>query len=398
MIKKMLFISGSLGLGHISRDLAIAKELRILIPGIEIYWLAAHPADIILKEANEILLPEADNYANDNVSAENAAGSGQLNLLKYLSKARKEWAQNVNILKDVTKRERFDVIVGDETYEILVALMKKPSIIGVPFVMIYDFVGLDSMAKNPLDRLVTYIWNRTWSKDRKLYVGGNNIGLYIGEEEDIPDKRFGMFLPNRRQHAKNYYRFIGYVLPFDVKKYEEKSKIKAKLGYGEEPLVVCSIGGTSIGKSLLELCGRAYPSVKNKHPDLRMVLVCGPRLKADSLKVPNGVEIRQYVPKLYEHFAASDLSIVQAGGTTTLELMAIRRPFLYFPLEGHSEQEIFVAGRLARHKAGIRMSYSQTTPEILAEKIISNIGKNVTYPPISTDGARKAAELINKSQ
>jgi UDP-N-acetylglucosamine:LPS N-acetylglucosamine transferase len=125
-----------------------------------------------------------------------------------------------------------------------------------------------------------------------------------------------------------------------------------------------------------------------------MILVGGPRIKADSLAAPEGVDIRGYVPALYEHFAAADLAIVQAGGTATLELTALRRPFLYFPLEGHSEQQIVVAGRLARHGAGVRMNLSQTTPQDLAKAILANIGKPVTYPAIAADGAAKAAELI----
>lgn len=42
--KKVLYISGSIGLGHAARDLAIANELRRQDPGIEIMWLAGDPA------------------------------------------------------------------------------------------------------------------------------------------------------------------------------------------------------------------------------------------------------------------------------------------------------------------------------------------------------------------
>jgi UDP-N-acetylglucosamine:LPS N-acetylglucosamine transferase len=125
-----------------------------------------------------------------------------------------------------------------------------------------------------------------------------------------------------------------------------------------------------------------------------MILICGPRLSVDYVRVPDGVEVKGYVPALYEHFAASDLIIVQAGGTATLELTALRRPFLYFPLANHCEQQIHVAERLARYQAGIKMIYSQTTPEILAEQVIANIDKNVDYPPIPVQGAQKAAQLI----
>jgi predicted glycosyltransferase len=46
--KKILFVSGSLGLGHIGRDLEIAKALRKKTTGIDIFWLAEKPASIVI--------------------------------------------------------------------------------------------------------------------------------------------------------------------------------------------------------------------------------------------------------------------------------------------------------------------------------------------------------------
>jgi spore coat polysaccharide biosynthesis predicted glycosyltransferase SpsG len=395
-VKKILFISGSLGLGHVKRDLAIAKELRKQNPNMQISWLAANPAILVLQDEGERLLPEADNYANDNISAENAAKGSHLNLLKYLSNARGAWATNVKIFEQVSSGEKFDVIIGDETYELVVAQIRKPTLNKVPFVMIYDFLGVDSMSRSPLHILMAYLWNRVWSQDYKLFSTGKNMALFVGELEDIPDRRFGVFLPNRRHHSETYYKFIGYILSFDPTEYLDKKRIRSKLGYGEEPLVICSVGGTSVGKRLLELCGEAYPIIKSKVPNLRMILNCGPRISPESLNIPEGVETRQYIPDLYQHFAASDLAIVLGGGTSTLELTALRRPFLYFPLEGHFEQEITVAKRLARHRAGEKMLFSQATPQFLAEKIISNIEKKVNYPTINTNGAHQAAKLITR--
>jgi predicted glycosyltransferase len=315
-------------------------------------------------------------------------------VLKYLSSARGAWAANVRVFEKVTAKEQYDVVIGDETYELAVAQTKKPELNRQPFVMIYDFVGVDSLTKNPVDRFMAYLWNRVWTRDRHLYSKGKNTALFVGEPEDIPDKRFGFMLPNRRLHSKTYYHFLGYILGFDPKEYSDRSKIRSKLGYGEEPFVLCSVGGTSVGRHLLELCGQSYQIIKTRIPHLRMLLVCGPRISPDSLTAPPGVEIKQYVPRLYEHFAACDLAVVLGGGTSTLELTALQRPFLYFPLEGHFEQEISVASRLARHRAGERMIFTQTTPAQLAEKVISHLGKDVDYAPIPTDGAQKAAKII----
>ncbi len=398
-MKKVLFISGSIGLGHVTRDLAIAGELRRRNPGVEISWLASSPASDVLKGAGELLLPEAGQWADENLPAENAAlGQGfQLNLLNYLFLARKEWANNVQVFKKVNEKETFDLVVADEAYEILIALKKNPGLKKAPFVTIYDFIGVDWMTRNLKERLGVYIWNRVWTKGYKKPSRFVDATLFIGEQDDIPDNKLGFLLPNRRTWARyRNVKFTGYIVSFRPADYADKDKIRARLGYGKEPLVICSIGGTSVGRELLELCGRAFANARDKIPGLRMVLVCGPRLSPQSLSVPTGVEVRGYAPHLYEHFAASDLAVIQAGGTTTLELTALRRPFLYFPLESHFEQMKFIADRLARHQAGIKLLYSRTTPELLGEAIVANIGKKATWPPIQTDGAQKAARYINE--
>jgi UDP-N-acetylglucosamine:LPS N-acetylglucosamine transferase len=100
------------------------------------------------------------------------------------------------------------------------------------------------------------------------------------------------------------------------------------------------------------------------------------------------------VPRLYEHFAACDVAVVQAGGTTTLELTALRRPFVYFPLDSHFEQNLAVVPRLSRHGAGERRDFDSTSPEALADTIARQLDFEPTWQAIPTDGARRAAELI----
>jgi predicted glycosyltransferase len=275
-----------------------------------------------------------------------------------------------------------------------VALKKDPALKNARFAIIYDFIGLDATSKNPMERAGVYVWNKLWSKGYKKPEAFVDLTLFVGEPEDIPDRSLGLFLPNRRVWARyRGLKYAGYILPFDPAVYADKAAVKARLGYGPDPLIVCSIGGTSVGKELLELCG-SIPILQKDIPNLRMILVCGPRLNPGTLAAPAGVEVKGYVPKLYEHFAASDLTIIQGGGTATLELTALRRPFLYFPLANHCEQQVTVAGRLARQGAGIKMTYSKTTPESLARAMASNIGKEATWPPIPSDGARKAAQFL----
>lgn len=395
MKKKILYISGSIGLGHVTKDLAIAQKIRELIPDVEIKWLAAHPATLVLEEKGEKLHPYAARFFSYSASAESFSSGAKLNLVKYVFGSSLGWLGNVRIYKQAIAEEEFDLVIGNETYEIIIGLIFKLLKVKIPFVMIYDFIGLDSMTGSPLEKMGNYILNWIWSRDHKVCSQPNKEILFIGEIEDIPDKKLGFFLPNRREYAKKNYNFLGYITVVDPEKYKDKSKLRAELGYGDEPLIICSIGGTSIGKNVLELCDQAYSIIKEKIPELRMVLVTGPRLSKDALKIQSDVEVKGFVPELYKHFAACDMAIVQGGHSSTLELTALRRPFVYFPIEGHSEQE-YVADRLSRYNAGIRLHYSETTPQSLAEHVITNFSKDVDYIPIPVDGARKAAQIMKE--
>ncbi|MDP2060836.1 MAG: hypothetical protein Q8J97_13925, partial [Flavobacteriaceae bacterium] len=267
--KKVLYISGSLGLGHITRDLAIAAQLRKLNPGVEIEWLAANPATDVLREAGEKLVPGVENYANENLSAEKAAKGSSLNLFSYLLKSRSEWKKSIDFFLNLISSKKYDLVIGDETYEINLALREHPEMKNFPFVLILDFVGLDAMTRNPLERLGVYYWNRVWSHDYRLHLKPPyDLALFVGEPEDIPDKTFGLGLPNRRDYANAIYTFVGYVFPFVPEEFTNKIKLKNELGYGPGPLLICSIGGTAIGKELMEFCGKATEIVKNKIPGI----------------------------------------------------------------------------------------------------------------------------------
>ena len=116
----------------------------------------------------------------------------------------------------------------------------------------------------------------------------------------------------------------------------------------------------------------------------------------DSINQTPGLEMKGYVPELYKHFAAADLCIVTGGGTTTLELISLQKPFLYFPLNSHFEQIVDVANRCQRYRAGEKMDFAKTTPDLLAKIVLANIGKETSYVTIQTSGAKKAADLINQ--
>ncbi len=391
---RVLFVSGSLGMGHVTRDLAIAQELRNLRPTTEIEWLAGQPARDVLRASGEHVLLESDDFGQNTETAEARAESFGLDLVDYLESARGAWKENVAVFGGVMSRTRYDLIVGDETYELSIALQKDPRLASAPFVLMLDFCGLEYGTGSLLGRVRTYGWNWVWAGGPRARRPVQDQTLFVGEPADIPDRRFGPLLPNRRDVAMRHYTFVGYILGFDPGDLADRSALRARLGYDRGPLIVCSIGGTAIGIELLERCIDAYTPMRAALPDLQVVLVCGPRVDPSRLDAPHGVTVHGYVPKLYEHFAAADLAIVQGGGTTTLELTALRRPFISFPLEGHTEQEVTVADQCRRHGAGIIERFSTTSADELAHIAIETLRHPPTWPGIPTDGARRAATTL----
>jgi hypothetical protein len=77
-----------------------------------------------------------------------------------------------------------------------------------------------------------------------------------------------------------------------------------------------------------------------------------------------------------------------------MELTAARRPFLYFPLQDHFEQNFHVRHRLDRYGAGKFMEYATTDPDQIAEAMVAETGKPVDYATVETDGAKRAAAKI----
>jgi UDP-N-acetylglucosamine:LPS N-acetylglucosamine transferase len=393
--KQVLFLSWQGGMGHITRDVAIAKELHLENPDIELVWLAHPLAAKVLQQAGEKLLPESQSSVDYNQVAMPTLTNFTLNLMKYVQVTGEANEQNIDLFKQVIRKYPFDLVIGDESFEVSRAMLKDQVKLDCPMLMIEDFIGLEAMTNNPLEWVGIYQKNRFVALTNPRIAEPRMTRLFVGELEDVRDKPFGFLLPNRREFARKYYHFLGYIIGFDPADYADKAGIRAKLGYGKEPLLICATGGTVAGKELLETCGQAYPILKKKLPELRMVCVCGELYGLTPPKLPAGVELHGYIPNLYEHYAACDLAVVVGGGTTTVELTALHRPFIYFPLENQFDQQLYIAERLERQEAGIKMKYFQTSPEQLAQNILDHMGEEVKWKQIPIDGARKAARIIN---
>jgi len=392
--RRALYVSSPIGLGHVRRDLAIADELRIRCPDLQIDWLTQHPATLLLEERGERVHPASRWLANESAHIESEAGEHDLNVFRAIRRMDEILVANFMVFHDLVSDEPYDLWIADEGWDIDHFLFDNPELKRTAYAWLTDFVGwLPMPGGGAAEAALTADWNAERVERRRRYPRLRDRSVFVGNPGDLVDVPLGPGLPTVRDWAQERYTFAGYVTGFSPPR--DRQALRAELGYQpDEQICLVAVGGSGVGAHLLRRAASAFPLAEKKIPGLRMVVVTGPRIDPGSIAVPAGVELRGYLPDLHRHLAACDVAVVQGGLTTTMELAAARRPFLYVPLANHFEQQVHVPQRLAQYRAGRRLDYAATSPESLAEAIVTEIGRPVDYRPVETDGAARAAALL----
>jgi len=392
--RRALYVSSPIGLGHARRDVAIAQELRRLHPDLEIDWLAQHPVTVVLEAEGERIHPASALLANESVHIECESAEHDLHAFQAIRRMDEILVANFMLFLDVVREENYDLWIGDEAWEVDYFLHDNPELKSAAYVWLTDFVGWLPM-ENGGDReqFLTADYNAEMIEHIARFPRIRDRAVFVGNPDDVVPDRFGSELPGIRDWTEQHYDFAGYVTGFEP--VADREKLRRELGYGPlEQVCIVTVGGSGVGGHLLRRVIEAFPQAKAHVPELRMVVVAGPRIDPATLPEHNGLDIHPYVHELYRHLAACDLAVVQGGLTTSMELTANRRPFLYFPLRHHFEQNFHVRHRLERYGAGRRMDFETDGPAEIAAAIGEEIGREVDYLPVETDGAARAAKLI----
>jgi pimeloyl-ACP methyl ester carboxylesterase/predicted glycosyltransferase len=394
--KRALYVSSPIGLGHAQRDVAIADELRKLHPDLEIDWLAQHPVTAVLEAEGERIHPASAHLANESRHIESESAEHDLHCFQAWRRMDEILVANFMLFSDVVRDEHYDLWIGDEAWELDHFLHENPELKTAPYVWLTDFVGWLPMPDGGApEAALTADYNAEMIEHIARYPRLRDRSVFVGDPDDVVPNSFGADLPLIRPWTEEHYDFAGHVTGFDPAAFVDREALRAELGYRpDESVCIVTVGGSGVGASLLRRVVAAFPAAKRLVPSLRMVVVTGPRIDPSSLGTHDGLEVRSYVHGLYRHLAACDLAVVQGGLTTSMELTANRRPFLYFPLRHHFEQTFHVRHRLERYGAGRAMDFELDGPEQIAAAIAAEIGRPVDYRPVDPTGAQRAAGLI----
>jgi pimeloyl-ACP methyl ester carboxylesterase/predicted glycosyltransferase len=392
--KRVLYLSSPIGLGHGRRDLAIAEELRRARPDVRVDWLAQPPLTDWLRQRGESVHPASAFLASEAAHIDDMAGEHDLHAFQAIREMDEILVANFMLFTEIAEQEHFDLWIGDEAWELDHFLHENPELKTTAFAWMTDFVGWLPMTGDDREAALTADYNAEMLEHVARLPRIRDRAIFVGDPQDVVPASFGPGLPDIRDWTTAHYDFAGYVTGFDPAEIADRTALRESVGFGDEPVCVVAVGGSGVGGHLLRRAVEAYPLLRERRPGMRMVVVTGPRIDPASLAAPPGVEVRGWVPDLHRLLAAADVALVQGGLTTTMELTAAGRPFVYVPLQRHFEQNIHVRHRLARYGAGRCVPWTEASPRRLADELAALVGTAPDVAPVEPGGAARAAALL----
>ncbi len=396
--KRVLYLSSPIGLGHARRDLAISHELRKLVPDMHIDWLAQDPVTRFLKANDERVHPDSDKLASESMHIEEESGEHDLNAFQAIRNMDEILIKNFMVFQEAVEQQDYDLIIADEAWEVDHFWHEHPELKKAQMAWLTDFVGWVPMPENgEHEAYLTTDYNAEMIMHIERAPALRDRAIFVGSPDDIIPHSFGKDLPMMRDWVPEHFDFSGYILGQHPDAFGSREALRQRFAYrAGEKVCIVTVGGSAVGASLIRRILDAYPLAKRKIPELRMIVVTGPRLDPACFDLPVGVEAHAFVPDLDHHLAACDLALVQGGLTTCMELTAAGTPFLYFPLKNHFEQNFHVAQRLDRYGAGRKMLYDHSDPDRIAQAMVDELSLSRVFRPVESDGAARAAKMLHE--
>ncbi len=368
--QKVLFFTSPIGLGHATRDIAIAEKLKHIVKD-EILFISGGAAyDLISKEGFQALnLYRPPPFTVDSGKLRNSF----VWLMKYIIyyKRSKKIAEEV-MSKDVHK---YPLIVSDEDFA---SIAVSQNTILSKSILIYDMVEPTASRHG----ITSNYYNNNFENN----VGETHFAsgfLHIFEKKmnrsmrNLINKCDKVIIPDFGDNSANLV-FVGPIVR-EVK--SDRKSLRNNLGFTRKTILVCA-GGTDAGRHLIQKSLEAYGNLK-KRLDVDLILVPGPNLE---LNDSDDFYNLGFVDNLHEYIYASDLVISLAGRSTIDESTVYGTPGIFIPIKNHFEQE----------QNAIRLGYKYEDISKLESLIEEKLGMNHQNPILDSRGAEVTAKIISE--
>ena len=285
------FFSSPIGLGHVTRDIAIANNFE----NISTNFVSGSGAAKILKNLD---FKVQDVYNPPSFIVENGTLKSPArwlwNYYQYYKDCKK-------ISQKILQEDNPYLVISDEDFASLTVAQKMK----IPTVLITDV--LETRFTKGLASFIEKKMNKSMHE--------------IIKKCDI------VILPENGDDQDNIRR-VG---PIVRQTNYSREELRKKNSF-EKKTIVISIGGTDTGLFLIE---KALDTISKINQDIEVILVSGPAISKKFENVRN----LGFVDNLHELIFAADLLISLAGKSTIDEANAYGTPGIFIPIKGHFEQE-----------------------------------------------------------
>ncbi|MBA4436502.1 MAG: UDP-glucuronosyltransferase [Nitrosopumilaceae archaeon] len=328
------FFSSPIGLGHVTRDIAIKNNFQ----NITTNFVTGSGAAKILKkleiQVNDVYNPPS--FIVENGTLKSPA--------KWLWNYYQYYKDCKSISQEILEKDNPNLVISDEDFASLTVAqeMKIPTVLITDILETHFTKGLASVIEKKMNKSM----------------------------QEIIKKCEVVILPEIGDTKDNIQRVGPIVRQTDY----TREQLREKFSFGKKTIVI-SIGGTDAGLFLIE---KALEAISKINQDVEVLLVSGPSIHKEYDNVKN----LGFVDNLHEIIYAADVLISLAGKSTIDEANAYGTPAIFIPIKGHFEQE-----DNAREEGFVFEDI-----ERLDKLIISKLEEKRNQ--INTEGAKKAAKII----
>ena len=328
------FFSSPIGLGHITRDIAIKNNFH----NITTNFVTGSGAAKILKKL-EIQVNDA--YSPPSFIVKNGTLKSPA---KWLWNYYQYYKDCKKISQKILQKDNPKAVISDEDFASLTVAqeMKIPTVLITDILETHFTKGLTSFIEKKMNRSML----------------------------EIIKKCEVVILPEIGDTENNIQRVGPIVRQTD----HTREQLREKFSFDKKTIVI-SIGGTDAGLFLIE---KALDAISKINQDLEIILVSGPSVH----KKYDNVKNLGFVENLHEIIYAADVLISLAGKSTIDEANAYGTPAIFIPIKGHFEQEDNAK------EQGFVFEDIERLEKLIMSKLEEKRNK------INTDGANKAAKII----
>jgi len=330
------YFSSPIGLGHVTRDIAIANNFE----NISINFVTGSGAAKILKNLD---FKVQDVYNPPSFIVENGTLKSPV---KWLWNYYQYYKDCKKISQKILQEDNPNLVISDEDFAALTVAQKMK----IPTILITDV--LETRFTKGLVSFIEKKMNKSMQK--------------IIKKCDI------VILPENGNDQDNI-RKVG---PIVRQTNHSREELRKKFSF-KKKIVVISIGGTNAGLFLIE---KALESISKINQDIEVVLVSGPAISKKFENVRN----LGFVDNLHELIFAADLIISLAGKSTIDEANAYGTPAIFIPIKGHFEQEDNAK------EEGFVFDDINRLDVLILEKLEQKRNQ------VNTNGAKNASDIIRK--